>query len=85
MDTEKKVLVEKEGPVAVLTINNPKALNALSTAVLQDLEEAINDVKNDDDIYAVIITGAGPKSFVAGADIAEMKDKKEEEAAEYGA
>lgn len=85
MDTEKKVLVEKEGPVAILTINNPKALNALSTAVLQDLEEAVNDVKNDDDIYAVIITGAGPKSFVAGADIAEMKDKTVEEAAEYGA
>ena len=85
MDTEKKVLVEKEGPVAVLTINNPKALNALSTAVLQDLEEAVNDVKNDDDIYAVIITGAGSKSFVAGADIAEMKDKTVEEAAQYGA
>lgn len=82
---EKKVLVEKEGPVAILTINNPKALNALSTAVLQDLEEAVNDVKNDDDIYAVIITGAGPKSFVAGADIAEMKDKTVEEAAQYGA
>lgn len=82
---EKKVLVEKEGPVATLTINNPKALNALSTAVLQDLEEAVNDVKNDDDIYAVIITGAGPKSFVAGADIAEMKDKTVEEAAQYGA
>ena len=85
MDTEKKVLVEKEGPVAILTINNPKALNALSTAVLQDLEEAVNDVKNDNDIYAVIITGAGSKSFVAGADIAEMKDKTVEEAAEYGA
>lgn len=82
---EKKVLVEKEGPVATLTINNPKALNALSTAVLQDLEEAVNDVKNDDDIYAVIITGAGSKSFVAGADIAEMKDKTVEEAAQYGA
>lgn len=82
---EKKVLLEKDGPVAVLTINNPKALNALSTAVLQDLEEAVEDVKNDDDIYAVIITGAGPKSFVAGADIAEMKDKTVEEAAEYGA
>lgn len=82
---EKKVLVEKEGPVAILTINNPKALNALSTAVLQDLEEAVNDVKNDDDIYAVIITGAGPKSFVAGADIAEMKNKTVEEAAQYGA
>lgn len=79
-----KVLLEKDGPVAVITINNPKALNALSTEVLSDLEAAVNDVKNDDDIYAVIVTGAGEKSFVAGADIAEMKDKTVEEAAEYG-
>jgi enoyl-CoA hydratase len=60
-------------------------LNALSTEVLKDLEEAVNDVANDQDIYALIITGAGDKSFVAGADIAEMKDKNVEEAAEYGA
>lgn len=79
-----KVILEKEGNTAVITINNPKALNALSTEVLTDLKEAVEDVKNDDDIYAVIITGAGEKSFVAGADIAEMKDKNEEEAAEYG-
>lgn len=79
-----KVLLEKNGHVAVITINNPKALNALSTEVLQDLDAAVQDVKNDEDIYAVIITGAGSKSFVAGADIAEMKDKTVEEAAEYG-
>lgn len=79
-----KVLLEKDGHVALITINNPKALNALSTEVLSDLEEAVNDVKADDDIYAVIITGAGDKSFVAGADIAEMKDKSVEEAAAYG-
>lgn len=80
-----KVLLEKNGNVALITINNPKALNALSTEVLQDLEAAVNDVKNDDEIRAVVITGAGNKSFVAGADIAEMKDKTVEEAAEYGA
>ena len=69
------VSLEKNGHVATLTINRPKALNALSTAVLQDLEEAVNIVKNDPDTYCLIITGAGNKSFVAGADIAEMKDK----------
>lgn len=79
-----KVLLEKNGHVATITINNPKALNALSTEVLQDLDEAVDAVAADDDIYAVIITGAGNKSFVAGADIAEMKDKDEKEAAEYG-
>lgn len=79
------VLLEKQGHVSVITINREKALNALSTAVLQDLEEAVNSVAADKDTYCVIITGAGQKSFVAGADIAEMKDKTVEEAAEYGA
>lgn len=79
------VNLETDGNVAVLTINNPKALNALSTAVLKDLDTAIEDVKNNKDVDVLVITGAGAKSFVAGADIAEMKDKTAEEAAEYGA
>lgn len=79
------VILEKNGHVSKITINRPKALNALSTEVLKDLEEAVSTVKNDDDTYCLIITGAGNKSFVAGADIAEMKDKTVEEAAEYGA
>lgn len=78
------VLLEKDNHITTITINRPKALNALSTEVLKDLEEAVNTVKNDEDTYCVIITGAGEKSFVAGADIAEMKDKNVEEAAEYG-
>ena len=79
------VLLEKQGHVSIITINREKALNALSTAVLNDLEEAVNTVEADKDTYCVVITGAGSKSFVAGADIAEMKDKTVEEAAEYGA
>lgn len=78
------VLIAKEGHVATITINRPKALNALSTAVLTDLNAALDEVTADQDVYALIITGAGEKSFVAGADIAEMKDKSVEEAAEYG-
>ena len=78
------VLIAKEGHVATITINRPKALNALSTAVLTDLNAALDEVAADQDVYALIITGAGEKSFVAGADIAEMKDKSVEEAAEYG-
>ena len=78
------VLLEKKGNIAVATINRPKALNALSTAVLTDLNAALDEVAADQDVYALIITGAGEKSFVAGADIAEMKDKSVEEAAEYG-
>ena len=79
------ILLEKQGHVSIITINREKALNALSTAVLTDLEEAVNTVEKDLDTYCVVITGAGSKSFVAGADIAEMKDKSVEEAAEYGA
>lgn len=78
------VLIAKEGHVATITINRPKALNALSTAVLTDLNAGLDEVAADQDVYALIITGAGEKSFVAGADIAEMKDKSVEEAAEYG-
>ena len=77
------VLFEKQGHVSIITINRPKALNALATAVLKDLEEAVKTVEEDMDTYALIITGAGSKSFVAGADIVEMKDKTVEEAAEY--
>ncbi|MBP3853034.1 MAG: short-chain-enoyl-CoA hydratase [Erysipelotrichaceae bacterium] len=79
------VLLEKQGHVSVITINRPKALNALATDVLKDLEEAVTTVENDKDTYCAIVTGAGDKSFVAGADIVEMKDKNVEEAAEYGA
>ncbi|WP_075877099.1 short-chain-enoyl-CoA hydratase [Merdibacter massiliensis] len=78
------VLIAKEGHVATITINRPKALNALSTEVLTELNAALDEVAADKDVYALVITGAGEKSFVAGADIAEMKDKTVEEAATYG-
>lgn len=78
------ILVGVEGHVATITINRPKALNALSTQVLTELNEALDEVQANKDVYALIITGAGDKSFVAGADIAEMKDKSVAEAAAYG-
>lgn len=70
----KNVLLEKEGHVAILTINRPKALNALNSETLIDINSAIDELEKDDSIYAVIVTGAGEKAFVAGADITEMKD-----------
>lgn len=81
MDT---VLLEMKEHIATITINRPKALNALSTEVLEDLNTALAQVCATKSIYALIITGAGDKSFVAGADIAEMKDKNVDEAATYG-
>lgn len=71
---ENKVLLEKQGHIAVVSINRPKALNALNSEVLVALDEVIGQVEADEDIYVVILTGSGEKSFVAGADIAEMKD-----------
>ena len=78
------ILVNVEGHVATITINRPKALNALSTQVLTELNQALDEVAANKDVYALVITGAGEKAFVAGADIAEMKDKDVKEAATYG-
>jgi enoyl-CoA hydratase len=65
--------LEQKGPVGILTINRPEALNALNSAVLTELDAAITDLEANDEIRAVILTGEG-RSFVAGADIAEMKE-----------
>lgn len=67
------VLLEKEEGIGVLTINRPEALNALDVNVLEDLRRAIGDIAGDDAIQVLIITGAGEKSFVAGADIKFMQ------------
>lgn len=74
---------EAEGAVAVLTINRPKALNALNSAVLDEINEAI-DAIDLDAVRALIITGAGEKSFVAGADIGEMSTLTKAEGEAFG-
>lgn len=66
------LILEKEDFLATLYINRPKALNALNAETLYELEAAIKDVKADSNIKVLIITGAGEKSFVAGADITFM-------------
>ena len=66
------VKLEKQGHVGVITIDRPEALNALNSQVLTDLEAVIDEVEGDGEIYVAILTGAG-RSFVAGADIGEMK------------
>ncbi|MGL4109439.1 short-chain-enoyl-CoA hydratase [Clostridium sp. LP20] len=80
----KNVILEKEDHLAIVTINRPKALNALNSETLKDLDTVIANLEEDNNIYAVILTGAGEKSFVAGADIAEMKDLNEEEGKAFG-
>jgi enoyl-CoA hydratase/carnithine racemase len=66
------VRYEKKGPIAYVTINRPKVLNALNTPTWTDLHTAFEDVKKDASVRGVILTGAGDKAFVAGADISEL-------------
>lgn len=80
----KNVVLLKEGNVAIVTINRPKALNALNTETLLELDNVIDAVEADDEVYAVIVTGAGEKAFVAGADITEMKDMTVVEGRKFG-
>ena len=66
------LIVEKNDGIALLTINRPKALNALNQEVLSELSGTLLTLEHDVDVKVVIMTGAGEKAFVAGADIAEM-------------
>ncbi len=74
---------EVDGFVATLTIDRPKALNALGSAVLEELEQTI-DAVDLEAVRCLVITGGGEKAFVAGADIAEMKNMTKAEATAYG-
>ncbi len=76
----KNLLFAVEDGVATITFNRPKALNAMNSETMGELKDAVERCKNDDAIKVVILTGAGDKSFVAGADIAEMKDLRPKEA-----
>ena len=64
--------LERDGAVAVLTLNRPKVLNALNTPTMDELRRAVLEVRHDAALRVLIITGAGDKSFVAGADINEL-------------
>jgi len=66
------VLYEKKGSVAYITVNRPKVLNALNTPTWSDLRKAFEDARDDAAVRGVILTGAGEKAFIAGADISEL-------------
>ena len=78
------VLLEKKGPYAVATIHRPEALNALNSQVLADLAELLDTVEADEEIRVLVITGAGEKAFVAGADIGEMSTLTKAEGEAFG-
>jgi len=72
MPTYQNLLYEESGPIARITINRPDVLNALNRATIEELAGAVEEAGRGADIRAVILTGAGEKAFVAGADIREL-------------
>lgn len=79
----RSIKLATSGHTAVITISRPSALNALNSAVLDELDAALTEVRADKDCRALIITGDGEKAFVAGADIAEMRDLGPNEASDF--
>jgi enoyl-CoA hydratase len=68
------ILVEVESPIATITLNRPKVLNALSPELIREVTAALAELERDDEVRAVVLTG-GPKVFAAGADISDMADR----------
>src|SRR5712671_3650953 len=75
--------LEKKNQIAYVTIDRPKVLNALNMATMQELWQVFSDLKDDKQIRVVILTGAGEKAFVAGADINELNKNNPVEAKAY--
>jgi enoyl-CoA hydratase len=76
--------VSRDGRVALLTVNRPEVLNALSTEILEELSSELALLGRDATVGAVVLTGAGDRAFIAGADIAELAVKTPLEARAYG-
>lgn len=77
------LLYEKKGAVGILTVNRPEALNAINSALLDELYDKVSEIAADESVRCLILTGSG-KAFVAGADIGEMKDLSKQEGYEFG-
>jgi enoyl-CoA hydratase len=69
------ILIERDERVGIVTLNRPKELNALNNQLVGELADVMEDFEGDEEIRCIVITGAGEKSFAAGADIKEMSDK----------
>jgi enoyl-CoA hydratase len=85
--TLENVLYEKKGPIAYVTLNRPKVLNALNTKTWEDLRTAFEAARDDGEVRGVILTGAGDKAFIAGADInqlAQLTAVKGEQSSSFG-
>ncbi|MFL5796828.1 MAG: enoyl-CoA hydratase/isomerase family protein [Actinomycetota bacterium] len=83
MDDAGVVRSERRGPAAVLTFNRPDKLNAITSGMLRELDRRLDEVEADAAVRAVVLTGAGERAFVAGADIGEYADGGHEEFVRY--
>ena len=83
MKNYENILVEVKEHIATLTINRPKSLNALNQQTLEEIGQALETIKTSDTVRVLIMTGAGEKAFIAGADIKEMAAKSPLEAREF--
>src|SRR5499425_1190003 len=70
--TYENILFEKKNAIVYVTVNRPKVLNALNMATMEELREAFTEIRQDREVRVAILTGAGEKAFIAGADIAEL-------------
>jgi enoyl-CoA hydratase len=77
------ILFEKKNAIAYVTVHRPKVLNALNMATMDELRAAFHEIKNDASVRVVILTGAGEKAFIAGADIGELAQNDPVTAKEY--
>lgn len=84
MSEYQNLLLEKENGIGIITLNRPKALNALNAATIYEMDGLLDIIAKDDSIKIVIVTGSGEKAFVAGADITEMKSMSAIEGRNWG-
>src|ERR1700730_2002931 len=80
-----KMIAEKDGPIGGLIFNNPARHNAVSLEMWQAVTQIMDDFEGDDAVRVIVVSGAGGRAFVSGADISEFKDRRasEEAAAAY--
>ncbi len=79
----KTLVIEIEDSIATVTIDRPEKLNALNYTVLSELDTLFNQLKNDETVKGILLTGAGEKAFVAGADLQEIKELDGEAALQF--
>jgi len=72
----KTLIYEKKGNIGLLTINRPDKMNAISMELTSELKQLLDEVENDEELRVLVVTGAGDKAFVAGADINELVDRE---------